>query len=42
MADYVAKGGKVEETVGRKCLCNALMANIGHGQTRKDGSLSRR
>ena len=35
---YVAKGGKVEETVGRKCLCNTLMANIGHAQTRRDGS----
>ena len=39
VANYVAKGGKVEDTVGRKCLCNALMANIGHQQTRKDGSL---
>ena len=39
VANYVAKGGKVEETVGRKCLCNALMANIGHQQVRKDGSL---
>src|SRR5580658_2471183 len=37
VANYVSKGGKVEDTVGRKCLCNALMANIGHGQTRKDG-----
>ncbi|MGA2534892.1 MAG: nitronate monooxygenase [Terracidiphilus sp.] len=37
VANYVAKGGKVEDTVGRKCLCNALMANIGHGQARKDG-----
>jgi nitronate monooxygenase len=35
-ASYVAKGGKLEDTVGRKCLCNALMANIGHPQTRKD------
>jgi nitronate monooxygenase len=35
---YVAKGGKIEETVGRKCLCNTLMANIGHAQTRRDGS----
>jgi nitronate monooxygenase len=33
--NYVAKGGKVEDTVGRKCLCNALMANIGHAQVRK-------
>jgi nitronate monooxygenase len=39
VANYVAKGGKIEDTVGRKCLCNALMANIGHQQTRKDGSL---
>ncbi len=39
VANYVAKGGKVEETVGRKCLCNALMANIGYQQTRKDGAI---
>ena len=39
VANYVAKGGKIEETVGRKCLCNALMANIGHQQTRKYGSV---
>jgi len=39
VANFVAKGGKVEETVGRKCLCNALMANIGHQQVRKDGSV---
>jgi nitronate monooxygenase len=39
VANYVAKGGKVEDTVGRKCLCNALMANIGLEQTRKDGTL---
>jgi nitronate monooxygenase len=36
VANYVAKGGKVEDTMGRKCLCNALMANIGHAQMRKD------
>ena len=35
--NYLAKGGKIEDTVGRKCLCNSLMANIGHQQTRKDG-----
>jgi nitronate monooxygenase len=39
VATYVAKGGKIEDTVGRKCLCNALMANIGHGQLRKDGTV---
>ena len=37
VANYVAKGGNVEDTVGRKCLCNSLMANVGHQQTRKDG-----
>ncbi|MGA9071757.1 MAG: nitronate monooxygenase [Terracidiphilus sp.] len=39
VANFVAKGGAIEETVGRKCLCNALMANIGHAQVRKDGSV---
>jgi nitronate monooxygenase len=31
---YKSKGGKPENTVGRKCLCNALMANIGLPQLR--------
>ncbi len=31
--DYVSKGGKLEDTVEKKCLCNALMANIGLNQT---------
>ena len=34
---YVKKGGERADTVGRKCLCNALMADIGHGQLRDDG-----
>ncbi len=34
---YVKKGGALEDTIGRKCLCNGLMANIGIGQERKDG-----
>ena len=34
---YLKKGGSLEETRGRKCLCNGLMANIGLGQHRKDG-----
>lgn len=37
-ADYVAKGGDLEETVGRRCLCNALTADIGMGQTRDGGT----
>ncbi len=32
---YVAKGGKREETEGRKCICNALVATIGLQQVRK-------
>ena len=31
------KGGAAADTVGRKCLCNALTANVGLGQTRLDG-----
>ncbi|MBP9914565.1 MAG: nitronate monooxygenase [Opitutaceae bacterium] len=31
--DYVRKGGQAEDAQGRKCLCNGLMATIGHGQT---------
>lgn len=38
-ACFTAKGGKPEDTVGRKCLCNALLANIGHAQIRKDGTV---
>jgi NAD(P)H-dependent flavin oxidoreductase YrpB (nitropropane dioxygenase family) len=34
---YVKKGGAPEDTEGRKCLCNGLMANVGLGQHRKDG-----
>ena len=36
---YVRKGGAVEDTEGRKCLCNALMSNIGLGQVRDGGSV---
>jgi nitronate monooxygenase len=31
---YVGKGGLPEDTVGRKCICNALLADIGLGQVR--------
>ncbi len=37
-AAYVAKGGRLEDTVGRKCLCNALIANAGMPQRLADGS----
>jgi nitronate monooxygenase len=31
---YLSKEGRVEDSPGRKCLCNALLANIGHPQAR--------
>jgi nitronate monooxygenase len=31
---YLSKGGKAENTVDKKCLCNALLATIGHPQVR--------
>jgi nitronate monooxygenase len=35
VSDYLRKGGASEGTVGRRCLCNALLANIGLGQIRR-------
>lgn len=32
VADYVRKGGAEADTIGRKCLCNGLLATIGLGQ----------
>lgn len=34
---YLRKGGDETDTLGRKCLCNALMANVGLGQLRRGG-----
>ncbi len=34
---YVAKGGLLADTVGRRCLCNGLAANIGQAQSRDEG-----
>jgi nitronate monooxygenase len=39
IATYIAKGGKPEDTSGRKCLCNSLLANIGLAQVRSDGAV---
>jgi len=36
--DYVRKGGKPEDMAHRKCVCNGLLATVGLGQIRKDGS----
>jgi NAD(P)H-dependent flavin oxidoreductase YrpB (nitropropane dioxygenase family) len=35
--NYEFKNGEVEQAQGSKCLCNALMADIGLGQIRPDG-----
>jgi len=34
---YLRKGGALAGTVGRECLCNGLLAVIGHPQTRANG-----
>lgn len=34
---YLAKGGDLANTEGRKCLCNALLAAVGQGQVQKNG-----
>jgi hypothetical protein len=39
LAGAVAKGGKLEDTVGRRCLCNSLTATVGLGQLRDGGSV---
>jgi nitronate monooxygenase len=35
--DFAGKGGAIEETYGRKCVCNGLLATVGIGQTRSSG-----
>jgi nitronate monooxygenase len=37
LPSYLRKGGAMPETVGRKCICNALFANVGLGQVRATG-----
>jgi NAD(P)H-dependent flavin oxidoreductase YrpB (nitropropane dioxygenase family) len=36
---WEGKGGKAGETEGRRCLCNALLADIGYPQVREQGRL---
>jgi nitronate monooxygenase len=38
---YVKKGGDLADTIGRKCLCNALMADIGYAQVRDGGDVEK-
>jgi len=37
--DYLRKGGELEDTVGRKCLCNSLMANVDLAQIKRNGEI---
>lgn len=37
IATYQRHGGRVQNTAGRRCLCNALLATAGLGQQRPDG-----
>jgi nitronate monooxygenase len=39
--NYVAKGGQESDTIGRKCICNSLVANAGLPQVQKEGSVER-
>jgi len=36
-AEYMAKGGTLEDTHGRKCVCNGLLATVGLAQVQKRG-----
>lgn len=35
--EYLEKGGELSETVGRKCLCNSLLSNVGLPQIMANG-----
>lgn len=39
--DYIKKGGTIEETEGKGCLCNSLIAGIGLAQLQKNGDLEK-
>ena len=38
--DFIRKGGTLEETKGRECVCNGLMATIGLAQADSDHNFS--
>lgn len=40
-SEYARKGGSPRDIVGRKCVCNGLLANIGLEQVRRDGTRER-
>ena len=37
--DYMRKGGRLEDTLGRRCVCNGLVASVGFAQTRPDAKV---
>jgi len=37
ITEYVRKGGKLEDTAGRKCVCNGLLSTVGLGQINRSG-----
>jgi nitronate monooxygenase len=37
--DYLKKGGDLADTVGRKCLCNSLVSNVGMPQIQRNGDI---
>ncbi len=39
LAAFVTKGGEAEQTVGRKCLCNSLLANVSLAEPLAQGAL---
>ena len=39
LEDFLRKGGTEAETLGRKCLCNGLVAAVDYGQVRHNGEL---
>ena len=38
---YLSKGGEESNTIGRKCICNSLVANAGHPQIQKGGAIEK-
>jgi NAD(P)H-dependent flavin oxidoreductase YrpB (nitropropane dioxygenase family) len=36
---FISKGGAPDETPGRECLCNSLLATVGLGQLREGGAV---
>lgn len=39
--NYLRKGGALEDTIGRKCICNGLPATVGLGQVRSETDFER-